>query len=154
MSNTPQQVQAHTFHAVGEGDSPLALREGGALGAVQLSYQSWGELNAGKSNAILIFHALSGSQNVTGFNPAIPEAGDLWNGEVQEGWWDGMVGPGKAIDTNRFFVVSLNNLGGCHGSTGPSSINPETVTEAPFTQPVRRLDDVKAAKELDLVWSE
>ena len=126
MSNTPQPVQAHTFHAVGEGDSPLALREGGALGAVQLSYQSWGELNTGKSNAILIFHALSGSQNVTGFNPAIPEAGDLWNGEVQEGWWNGMVGPGKAIDTDHYFVVCFNLLGGCYGSTGPASPDPQT----------------------------
>ena len=91
VSTTPQQ--AHTFQAIGEGDAPLALREGGTIESVQLSYQSWGELNAGKSNAILIFHALSGSQNVTGNTPENPEAGDLWNGEVQQGWWEGLLGP-------------------------------------------------------------
>ncbi len=124
VSSTPQQ--AHTFQAIGEGDAPLALREGGTLESVQLSYQSWGELNAGKSNAILVFHALSGSQNVTGNTPENPEAGDLWNGEVQQGWWEGLVGPGKAIDTDHYFVICFNLLGGCYGSTGPISVNPRT----------------------------
>ena len=120
----PQQT--HTFQAVGETEAPLSLREGGTLGSVQLSYQSWGTLNSGKSNAILIFHALSGSQNVTGETPEVPEAGQFWNGEVKDGWWDGLVGPGKAIDTDQYFVVCFNLLGGCYGSTGPSSINPGT----------------------------
>ena len=82
----PQQT--HTFQAVGETETPLSLREGGTLGSVQLSYQSWGTLNSGKSNAILIFHALSGSQNVTGETPEVPEAGQFWNGEVKDGWWE------------------------------------------------------------------
>ena len=118
--------QTHTFQAVGEQESPLALREGGRLASVQLSYQSWGTLNSQKSNAILIFHALSGSQNVTGETPEVPEAGQFWNGEVKEGWWNGLVGPGKAIDSDHYFVVCFNLLGGCYGSTGPSSVNPET----------------------------
>ena len=118
--------QTHTFQAVGEQECPLALREGGRLASVQLSYQSWGTLNSQKSNAILIFHALSGSQNGTGETQEVPEAGQFWNGEVKEGWWNGLVGPGKAIDTDHYFVVCFNLLGGCYGSTGPSSVNPET----------------------------
>ena len=126
MVDTPEKNPTHLFHAVGEGDAPLLLREGGSLPAVQLSYQSWGTLNSSKSNAILIFHALSGSQNVCGFAPENTAAGKYWNDEVQEGWWSGLVGPGKAIDTNEFFVVCFNLLGGCYGSTGPMSQNPAT----------------------------
>ena len=130
MSGRQEQTPTHLFHAVGEGDPALSLREGGILETVQLSYQSWGTLNAAKSNAILIFHALSGSQNVCGFTPENAEAGGYWNEELQEGWWSGLVGPGKAIDTNQFFVVCFNLLGGCYGSTGPASNNP--VTGAPY----------------------
>ena len=108
MSGRQEQTPTQLFHAVGEGDTPLSLREGGSLGAVQLSYQSWGTLNAAKSNAVLIFHALSGSQNVCGFTPENAEAGLYWNEELQDGWWDGLVGPGKGIDTDEFFVVCLH----------------------------------------------
>ncbi|NIP95309.1 MAG: alpha/beta fold hydrolase, partial [Akkermansiaceae bacterium] len=111
---------------MGADSAPLPLREGGELAPIQLSYQSWGELNAGKSNAVLIFHALSGSQHVSGFNPDNPAAGPYWNEDVQNGWWDGCVGPGKAIDTNRYFVLCFNLLGGCYGSTGPASASPAT----------------------------
>ena len=98
-------------------DAPLPLNCGATLHDYQLRFETYGELNAAKSNAILICHALSGHHHVAGRHQADDKAA---------GWWDNMVGPGKPIDTRRFFVVGVNNLGGCHGSTGPSSINPAT----------------------------
>ncbi len=93
---------------------------------MDVAYQTWGELNADKSNVILLSHALSGSHHASGYNPSLPEAGDLWREELHEGWWSDFMGPGKALDTDRFFVVCANYLGGCYGTTGPRSINPET----------------------------
>src|SRR4029078_8792847 len=84
---------------------------------MELVYETYGELNAARSNAVLVCHALSGHHHAAGYHRADDEG---------RGWWDNCIGPGKPIDTNRFFVVSLNNLGGCNGSTGPRSINPET----------------------------
>jgi len=98
-------------------DTPLTFRSGAVLPRYELIYETYGTLNADKSNAILVCHALSGNHHVAGY----------YEGDTKNvGWWDNMVGPGKPIDTNKFFVVGLNNLGGCHGSTGPSSNNPET----------------------------
>ena len=96
---------------------PLALACGRTLNDYQLIYETYGELNASCSNAVLICHALSGHHHAAGYHDAE---------DRKPGWWDSCIGPGKAIDTNRFFVVSLNNLGGCNGSTGPSSINAAT----------------------------
>lgn len=93
---------------------------------VRIAYETWGTLNENKDNAILIFHALSGSHHASGYNPSIPEVGTLWQPELHEGWWSDMIGEGKAIDTNKFFVICANFLGGCYGTTGPSSINPDT----------------------------
>ena len=93
------------------------LESGKILKGFEIIYETYGELNHKKSNAILICHALSGHHHAAGYHS--PE-------DQKPGWWDSCIGPGKPIDTNNFFVVSLNNLGGCHGSTGPSSINPET----------------------------
>ncbi|MBI3143722.1 MAG: homoserine O-acetyltransferase [Pseudogulbenkiania sp.] len=98
-------------------DVPLDLACGKTLTSYQLTFESYGELNAAKSNAILICHALSGHHHA---------AGRYQPDDKSAGWWDSMIGPGKPIDTRRFFVVALNNLGGCHGSTGPSSIDPDT----------------------------
>ncbi|SMF02512.1 homoserine O-succinyltransferase MetX [Pseudogulbenkiania subflava] len=98
-------------------DVPLDLACGKTLTSYQLIFETYGELNAAKSNAILICHALSGHHHA---------AGRYQPDDKSPGWWDSMIGPGKPIDTRRFFVVALNNLGGCHGSTGPSSINPAT----------------------------
>ncbi len=96
---------------------PLSLASGRTLNEWQLVYETYGELNATRSNAVLICHALSGNHHAAGYHH--PE-------DTKPGWWDHYIGPGKPIDTNRFFVVSLNNLGGCDGSTGPTSINPAT----------------------------
>jgi homoserine O-acetyltransferase len=99
-------------------DQPLTLRSGAVLEGYDLVYETYGTLNADASNAILICHALSGTHHVAGLAVA--------DDAKTAGWWDNMVGPGKPIDTDNFFVVGVNNLGGCHGSTGPSSIRPET----------------------------
>ena len=96
---------------------PLALECGTVLKEYSLTYETYGELNANASNAILICHALSSNHHAAGYHSM---------DESKPGWWDSCIGPGKPIDTNRFFVVSSNNLGGCHGSTGPASSNPET----------------------------
>lgn len=96
---------------------PLALEGGGVLDEVTLAYETWGELNSDASNAILICHALTGDSHVTGGG-----GGTYTN----EGWWSRIVGPGMAIDTNSYFVVCANVLGGCQGSTGPASIDPKT----------------------------
>ena len=98
-------------------DNPLHLKSGAILDSYELVYETYGELNEDKSNAVLVCHALSSNHHVAGYY-----ADDTKN----IGWWDNMIGPGKAIDTGKFFVVAVNNLGGCHGSTGPTSINAET----------------------------
>jgi len=98
-------------------DQPLGLRSGGAVPAYDLVYETYGTLNAAKSNAVLVCHALSGSHHVAGAYADDPK---------NVGWWDNLVGPGKPLDTDKFFVVGVNNLGGCHGSTGPTTINPAT----------------------------
>jgi homoserine O-acetyltransferase len=104
-----------------EFETPLALESKGVLERYTLVYETYGELNANRSNAILICHALSSDHHAAGHHAGEDEA---------SGWWENLIGPGKPIDTNKFFIVSSNNLGGCNGSTGPSSINPET--EQPY----------------------
>ncbi|MFN3581407.1 MAG: homoserine O-acetyltransferase [Pseudomonas sp.] len=113
-------------------DAPLQLACGKSLSPFELVYETYGELNATRSNAVLICHALSGHHHAAGFHR---------EDERKPGWWDACIGPGKAIDTNRFFVVSLNNLGGCHGSTGPSSINPQTGKSYGASFPVLTVED-------------
>ncbi|TGD72725.1 homoserine O-acetyltransferase [Mangrovimicrobium sediminis] len=95
----------------------LPLACGRELADYELVYETYGTLNAAKSNAVLVCHALSGHHHAAGYHS---------EEDRKPGWWDECIGPGKPIDTERFFVVSLNNLGGCHGSTGPTSINPAT----------------------------
>jgi len=94
----------------------LSLEGGGMLGAVTVAYETWGDLDADASNAVLVLHALTGDSHATG--PSGP-------GNPDAGWWDGLIGPGAPIDTDRFFVVCPNVLGGCQGSTGPSSTSPD-----------------------------
>ncbi len=113
-------------------DKPLTLACGQTLASYQLIYETYGTLNQDASNAILICHALSGDHHAAGYHDMA---------DKKPGWWDSAIGPGKAIDTNRYFVIALNNLGGCCGSTGPTSINPETnqVWEADF--PIVTVED-------------
>jgi homoserine O-acetyltransferase len=106
-------VSPSTLHV----DSPLKLDCGRTLSSYDLVYETYGELNADHSNAVLICHALSGDHHAAGYHSMA---------DRKPGWWDTAIGPGKAIDTNRFFVVCPNNLGGCKGSSGPNTLNPET----------------------------
>jgi homoserine O-acetyltransferase len=98
-------------------DAPLACRGGGSLPAYDLVYETYGRLNAERSNAVLVCHALNASHHVAGYYADDPN---------NAGWWDNMIGPGKAVDTDRFFVIGVNNPGSCFGSTGPMSVNPAT----------------------------
>lgn len=98
-------------------DDPLSLRSGKSIASYDLMVETYGTLNEEKSNAILICHALSGDHHAAGYHSLE---------DKKPGWWDSCIGPGKPVDTDKFFVVSLNNLGGCAGSTGPTSINPDT----------------------------
>jgi homoserine O-acetyltransferase/O-succinyltransferase len=121
----PTETQTQ-FFKTGSVTEPVRLRDGGMLPGLTLAYETWGELNADGSNAIFLFHALSGSHHAVGKNVAIEGVGELWQPEMHDGWWESMIGPGKAIDTDKFFVICANYLGGCYGSTGPASINPQT----------------------------
>ncbi|MGZ5136575.1 MAG: homoserine O-acetyltransferase, partial [Burkholderiales bacterium] len=96
---------------------PLRLKSGAVMNEYELAYETYGTLNSDRSNAVLICHALNASHHVAGWYAEDPK---------DVGWWDNMIGPGRPVDTNRFFVIGVNNLGGCHGSTGPCSINPQT----------------------------
>ena len=106
-------VEARTQHF----SEPLTLACGRTLAAYDIVYETYGTLNAAKSNAILICHALSGHHHAAGYHSS---------DDKKPGWWEACIGPGKPIDTNQLFVVALNNLGGCHGSSGPNQINPDT----------------------------
>jgi homoserine O-acetyltransferase len=106
---TPQQMHF---------DAPLPLQGGSSLRDYALSFETYGTLNAARSNAVLICHALNASHHVAGVY-----AGQ----ENSQGWWDNMIGPGKPVDTNRFFVIGVNNLGSCFGSTGPMHVNPDAL---------------------------
>lgn len=106
-------VTPSTLHV----DEPLKLDCGRLLSSYDLVYETYGQLNADKTNAVLICHALSGDHHAAGYHSM---------DDRKPGWWDTAIGPGKAIDTNQFFVVSVNNLGGCKGSSGPNTINPDT----------------------------
>ncbi len=114
------------FVTVADERDPFELKNGATLAPVTLAYETYGDLNETRDNAILVFHALTGSQHAAGHNPSVPGLGELWTAECQTGWWDGFIGPGKALDTSRFHVICANYIGGCYGSTGPSSISPQT----------------------------
>lgn len=113
-------------------DAPLQLDEGTELAPWQIAYETYGKLNADKSNAILVCHALTGDQYVASPNPITGKPG----------WWNLMVGPGKPVDTDRFFVICANVLGGCLGTTGPASTNPETGKPYGLNMPIVTIGDM------------
>jgi len=113
-------------------NEPLTLKSGQVLPQFNLMYETYGELNADKSNAVLICHALSGHHHV---------AGKHHDDDKNPGWLDNLIGPGKPLDTNNFFVIGLNNLGGCHGSSGPLSTNPDTDRPWAATFPIVTVED-------------
>ncbi|MDA7947795.1 MAG: homoserine O-acetyltransferase [Hyphomicrobiaceae bacterium] len=117
-------------------DEPLALDCGVDLAQYSIAYQTYGTLNADKSNAVIVCHALTGDQHVANVHPVTGKPG----------WWETMVGPGKPIDTNRFFVICANHIGGCLGSTGPSSVNPGTGRAYGLDFPVITIRDMVRAQ--------
>jgi homoserine O-acetyltransferase/O-succinyltransferase len=127
-SNSVGIVKAQVAHFT----QPLTLKSGAVLPQYHLTYETYGELNAAKNNAVLICHALSGNHHVAGRYAA---------DDKYPGWWDNLIGPGKPLDTNKFFVIGLNNLGGCHGSSGPSSVDPLTDRPYSATFPVVTVED-------------
>ena len=127
-SNSVGIVKAQVAHF----NKPLTLQSGAVLPQYHLAYETYGELNATKSNAVLICHALSGNHHV---------AGRYSEEDKYPGWWDNLIGPGRPLDTNKFFVIGLNNLGGCHGSSGPSSVDPLTDRPYSATFPVVTVED-------------
>lgn len=128
-------VQTKYFHYNGE----IRLQSGATLGPITLAYETYGQLNADRSNAILICHAWSGDAHVAGrHSPDDPKPG----------WWDDAVGPGKAFDTDKYFVVCSNVIGGCGGSTGPSSINPKTGRPYGLSFPIVTIADMVEAQRL------
>lgn len=126
----PQKLQ----HA-----SPVVLASGRSLPALDIVYETYGALNTQKNNAVLICHALSGDHHAAGFHDA---------SDRKPGWWDAYIGPGKPIDTRKFFVVCMNNIGGCSGSTGPASLNPETGKPWGADFPMVRVRDWVATQKL------
>ena len=113
-------------------DAPLRLQSGASIDQYNLVVETYGQLNANASNAVLICHALNASHHVAGIDP---------DNSSELGWWDNMVGPGKPVDTNHFFVIGVNNLGSCFGSTGPMSINPQTNEPYGARFPVLTVED-------------
>ncbi len=116
----------------------LLLESGRQLGPITIAYETYGRLNKDRSNAILITHALSGDSHVAGYH----------QGETRPGWWDEMVGPGKAFDTNLYYIICSNVLGGCRGSTGPSSLNPETGKPYALDFPIITIADMVKCQKL------
>jgi len=119
-------------------DQPLMLEAGTVLAPFQIAYQTYGELNADKSNAVLVCHALTGDQHVANTNPVTGKPG----------WWEMLIGPGKVVDTNRYFVICSNVLGGCLGSTGPASTNPATGRPYALNLPVITIRDMVRAQAM------
>ncbi len=119
-------------------DRPFKLDSGAELGPFTIAYQTYGTLNAARSNAVLACHALTGDQYATGINPVTG----------REGWWDVMVGPGLTIDTERYFVICVNVLGGCMGTAGPKEINPATGEAWGLSFPVITVADMVRAQKL------
>ena len=125
MQNSIEQTKTQFYHFNNK-ESPFELKSGEHLSSFTLAYEVYGELSEKKDNAVLLFHALSASQHAAGINENVDDLTVEWDKECQIGWWNEFIGPGKALDTNKYFIICANYLGGCYGSTGPGSENPET----------------------------
>lgn len=129
-------VETKTF-TFGQAPNELKLKSGIKLGPITLAYETYGTLNADKSNAILVFHALTGDAHAAGWH----------EGDKNPGWWDPMIGPGRAFDTDKYFVICANVLGSCKGTTGPASINPATGQPYGLSFPVITIEDMTVAQK-------
>lgn len=115
-------MENRTFHY----PDSFTLRSGEVLPEFTLAYEMWGTMNGDASNVILLFHALSGTQHAAGYNPAVAGTDARWTEDLHAGWWSDFIGPKRALDTRKYCVICVNYLGGCYGSSGPASLNPET----------------------------
>ena len=131
-------VQTRTLRLI-EPEKPLELECGRSLAPVDVAYETYGQLDDAGDNVVLICHALSGNAHVAGYNSA---------DDTKPGWWDAQVGPGKAIDTDKYFVICSNCLGGCSGTTGPSSINPQTQKPYGLDFPIITIADMVKVQKL------
>jgi len=125
MPNSIGQTKTQFYHFNNQ-EYPFELKSGAKLTNFTLAYEIYGKLSENKDNAILLFHALSASQHAAGINDSVEGLSVEWDKECQTGWWEGFIGSGKALDTDKYCVICVNYLGGCYGSTGPYSKNPET----------------------------
>jgi len=125
MPNSIGQTKTQFYHFNNQ-EYPFELKSGAKLKNFTLAYEIYGKLSENKDNAILLFHALSASQHAAGINDSVEGLSVDWDKECQTGWWEGFIGSGKALDTDKYCVICVNYLGGCYGSTGPYSKNPET----------------------------
>ena len=135
------EVQTRFFEFC-DATNPMRLQCGTELEHFTLAYEMYGKMNRDKSNVILLFHAMTGSQHAAGYNPDVPGLDGRWTEEMHEGWWDGFIGPGKALDTRNYCIICANYLGGCYGSTGPATINPATGKPWGPAFPVLRVSDI------------
>ncbi len=141
MQHSRVETQYFTF-AEPPGEPFLLEEKGARLGPVTLAYETYGTLSPERDNAILLFHALSGSQHAAGYNPDVRDGQQIWTQDNHVGWWEDFIGPGRALDTERYFVICANYLGGCYGSTGPASIDPATGKPYGGSFPVITVGDV------------
>lgn len=135
------------FQTIATPEDPFVFRCGASLAHAELAYETYGELNETRSNAILLFHAFSGSQHAAGYNPEV-KGNAFWTPECENGWWNPFIGPGKALDTDRYFIVCANYLGGCYGSTGPASVDPATGQRYGSTFPNITVNDIVRSQAL------
>ena len=133
MSHSSVGLVKTQYFTFGDAENPLRLKSGSNLAPVTVAYETYGKLNPKKSNAILICHALTGDAHA---------AGKHSSKDKKNGWWDSMIGPGKTFDTNKYYIVCSNVIGGCSGSTGPNSINPKTKKEYGISFPVVTIADM------------
>lgn len=141
MSKAAKTQETQFFHT-GTPEKPFEFASGDKLPGITVAYETHGKLNATGSNAILLFHALSGSQHAAGVTTEVPGTDARWTEDIHNGWWDLFIGPDKALDTKRYFIICCNYLGGCYGSSGPASINPDTGKPYGSTFPEVRTCDV------------
>jgi len=135
MKNSVGKVETKFYNYNGK----ITLSSGREFGPVQIAYETYGTLNDAKDNAILILHALTGDAHSAGYHS---------ENDKKAGWWDEMIGPDKAFDTNKYFVISSNVFGGCSGTTGPSSVNPETGKRYGLSFPVITIEDTVTVQKL------
>jgi homoserine O-acetyltransferase len=129
------------FFTCAEPPNQMILESGASLGPITIAYETWGTLSAKKDNVVLVAHAFSGDSHAAGFYPDEPD-------EAKPGWWDSMIGPGKGLDTDKYFVICANILGSCMGTTGPSSINPETGEPYGLDFPMMTVGDIIESQKI------